>query len=660
MRCKVYVLVVLMVAIVVSCGSVNGDSEEGQLQLGSNVDLGEALQFLREYDTEASNMCFRVSSAQWAYSTNMTDPNKRRMIEEQTLKAKFDKITWRKAVEFDWVRLPDPIARRQVRMLAIKNRASLSDEKYNEIHHLIAEMKDLYAHVRICPYVPNPHVEEAIYCDLELGDIQELMADSRNNLELVHLWKEWHDKTGSPMRNKFMRYVDLANQAASLSFRNAGEEIDLTYETPEFQDELASTFQKILPLYKELFAYVRAKLYKKYGPDVVRPNGPLPAHIMGDLWAQEWSKIYDLVAPFPDFAQFDVSDEMVAQGYTPLRIFQVAEEFYTSLGLKPMPPEFWRFSMIEKPNVRKVQCTASAWDFCNKIDYRIKQCTETNMENLITTHHEMAHIQYYLYYADQPFLYRNGANPGFHEGVSNAVLLSVTNPAHFTKIGLTKNNTEVYEWNMNFLMLMALKKVAYAPFAYLVDQWRTHIFEHGVTKMNSNWWNLRLRYQGIVPPLPRSESHFDAAAKRHIPADIPYVKYYVALLLEFQIHKAMCEAAGHKGPLNTCDVYRSREAGRVLSDILRVGKARHWKDVTKMLTKGGSDKLSAEPLLEYFQPLYTWLQRTNKDELVIGWNSAREDLALYQPLTVAKGLRHDSLNAVYSVILFSFCVKVLL
>lgn len=90
----------------------------------------------------------------------------------------------------------------------------------------------------------------------------------------------------------------------------------------------------------------------------------------------------------------------------------MSEEFFTSLGLKAMPPEFWRYSMFEKPIDRRVQCTASAWDFCNRVDYRIKQCTQINMENLVSTHHEMAHIQYYLQYADQSFLYRDGANPG--------------------------------------------------------------------------------------------------------------------------------------------------------------------------------------------------------------------------------------------------------
>ncbi|XP_060525929.1 angiotensin-converting enzyme-like [Cylas formicarius] len=630
---------------------------EARLIQGENPSVGEALQFLREYDAEGSDLCFRVNSARWLYSINMTDANKRRMIDEQTLKAKFDKVTWRKAAEFDWSTMPDPVVRRQMRMLLANGRASLPDEKFNELYHLIAEMKDIYGHVRVCPYRSSEEFGAAIYCDLELGDVNRIMAASRDNQELVHIWREWHDKTGPPLKNKFMRYVELANQAARLNgFTDAGEESRFVYDDPDFENELAETFQKIQPLYKELFTYVRTKLYQKYGPDVVRKDGPLPAHILGNVWGQEWVNIFDVVVPYPQFSNFDVTAEMLRQGFTPLRMFQTAEEFYSSLGLKPMPPEFWRFSMIERPNGRKVQCTASAWDFCNKVDFRIKQCTEVNMENLITIHHEMAHIEYYMYYAEQPFIYRDGANPGFHEGIANAIVLSVFNPVHLHRVGLSNESTDVFERNINFLMLMALKKVTYAPFAYLIDQWRYQIYETGVNRMNSDWWNIRLRFQGVAPPVPRTESHFDAASKRHVPADIPYINYYIALLLEFQIHKALCEASGFTGPLYKCDIYRSREAGRILSNIFRVGRARHWKDVIKMLSNGKVSKLSAEPMLEYFQHLLTWLREKNEGETVIGWMTNKEDVALYQPLVYGSGSIHIFRAEFVVIIVYNFLI----
>ncbi|KAL3288649.1 hypothetical protein HHI36_003082 [Cryptolaemus montrouzieri] len=596
-------------------GSVKNVEADVVASVGTNVNLGEALQFLREYDLEASRMCFTVGTSQWIYATNMTDFNKRRMVEEQVLKAKFDKLTWSRAMAFDWTKIPDPMVRRHLKFLVTSGRGSLPDEKYNEIHHLISEMKDIYAHVRVCPYDNN----DKIYCDLELEDLSEIMAKSRNPLELAHVWKEWHDKTGPPMKNKFMRYVEIANQASKFNgFQDAGEEMRYLYEDADFENVVAETFQRLQPLYKEFFTYVRKKLVKQYGPNVVRPEGPLPAHILGNIWAQDWSNIENIVTPYPNTPKIDVTDEMRRQGFTPLRIFQMSEEFFTSLGLKPMPPEFWRHSMIEKPVNRKVQCTASAWDFCNRLDYRIKQCTEVQMKDLITSHHEMAHIQYYLYYADQPYLYRDGANPGFHEGIANAISLSVYNPTHLHLVGLFNNDTTDYETNMKFLFGMALGKLAYAPYAYLVDLWRYEIFRNGVSNMNSDWWQLRIKFQGVVPPIPRSEQHLDAAAKRHIPADMPYMKYYVALLLEFQIFEVLCNAAGHTGPLHSCDIYRSREAGRILSDIMTVGRSKHWKDVLRILTKGKSNKLSSDSMIKYFQPLYIWLKVQNKNEKLSG------------------------------------------
>nr|XP_022899695.1 angiotensin-converting enzyme-like [Onthophagus taurus] len=642
----------VVVVIGVFCGfiPVYGLSD-GRIVQGTNNNLGEALQFLREYDLEASNMCFRVTLAQWNYATNMTDINKRKMVDEQTLRAKFDKVSWKRAVAFDWPHLPDPMARRQIKFLVTKGRASLSDEKYNEIYHLISEMKDIYNHVRVCPY--NNY--DSTFCDLTLEpDVKRLMAHSRNPVELLHIWKEWHDRSGPQMKNKFMRYVQLANQAARMDgFLDAGEHMRFIYEDDDFEYEIMDTWNKIQPLYKELFTYVRRKLYVRYGGQAIREDGPIPAHLLGNIWGQEWSNIQDIVLPYSQEKVLDVTDEMLRQGFTPLRMFQMAEEFYTSLGLRPVSNEFWAKSMKERPNNRKVQCTASAWDFCNRIDFRIKQCTEVNMEDLIKIHHEMAHIQYYMEYSEQPFVYREGANPGFHEGIANAMQLSVSNPSHLHRVGLFNNNTDTYELNMNFLMLMALKKVAFAPYALLVDQWRYSIFKNGVKSMNTNWWELRLLYQGIIPPIPRTETHLDPISKRHIVADVPYIQYYVALLLEFQIHDALCSATGHTGQLHTCDIYRSREAGRILSQALRVGKARHWKDIIRMLTRGQTDQLSPDAMLKYFQPLLLWLKVQNRDETVIGWNAKIEDTALFQPLfSTANGCKDgNKLKFGYSLLI---------
>ncbi|XP_063977804.1 angiotensin-converting enzyme-like [Diachasmimorpha longicaudata] len=598
---------------------------DGRYTEGLNINLGEALQFLREYDREASSVCTRTMMTQWNFATNITDYNRRKMLEEQTLKLKFERSSWKKAVSFAWSRIPDPLARRQLKMIAVKGRNSLTEDKFNEIHHLIVEMKESYTRARLCPYK-----KMGTACDLDMDhDVSRIMAKSRDYEELLHYWRAWQEAVGPPLKNKYMRYVQLANQAARLNgFSDAGDQMREAYDDDYFQQNIAEAVSTITPLYKHLFTYVRTKLIERYG-DKVRADGPLPAHLLGNMWAQNWEGIYDLVEPFPAARRFDVTLDMIIQGFTPLRMFQMSEEFFTSMGMKPMPPEFWRYSMFEKPIDREVKCTASAWDFCNRIDYRIKQCTRVTMEDLLSAHHEMAHIEYYLQYKDQPLIFRNEALPGFHEAVSDAMELSVMNPRHLQRIGLYNNSTDDYESNINFLMLMALRKVVYLPFAYIVDQWRWRVFSDGVADMTTRWWELRLQYQGIVPPIARIERDFDPASKYHVPADIPYVKYFVGTVMQYQLYEALCDISGHKGDLHSCDLYRSREAGRLLSDVLSQGSSRPWQDIVREMTRGRTNRIDASALMRYFDPLYKWLQRQNVMEPVIGWITSQDDTALF-------------------------------
>ncbi|CAG2052908.1 unnamed protein product [Timema podura] len=581
------------------------------------MNLGEAQQFLREYEREAAEMCFRVKQSQWNFSTNITDANKRRMLEEQALESKLDRLSWRRATSFTWTRLPDSQTRRQLNILVTQTRAGLPDNEFNELQQVISEMKDIYSRARVCPY----HNRMNNYCDLALEpDLTRALAHTRDYEEQLHLWKAWRDSVGPPIR----------------SFRDAGQQERSLYEDEEFESHIDEVWATVAPLYRQLHTYVRRRLIQQYGSQRVRPDGPIPAHLLGNMWAQNWKNLADIVLPYPGKQSVDVTPEMLRQGYTPLRMFQLAEEFYTSMGMNPMPPEFWHHSMLEKPLGRDVVCRASAWDFCNHNDYRIKQCTEVTMEDLQTIHHEMAHIQYYLQYANQPLLFRDGANPGFHEAVGAMIELSVITPRHLQRIGLLNNITDEYgemtntnETNINFLLTMALDKVAYLPFAYVVDQWRWRLFseEWKVEEMNSRWWDLRMRHQGIIPPIPRSENDFDPAAKYHVVADMPYIRYFVSLILQFQLHESLCQAAGHFGPLHTCDIYRSREAGRLLSEILSMGSSRSWSEIIHVMTKGRTDKLDSRPLLEYFQPLAMWLSVQNRDEKIVGWATNNEDSA---------------------------------
>ncbi|XP_045508385.1 angiotensin-converting enzyme-like isoform X2 [Colias croceus] len=660
-------------------------------RMGTNTNAAEAMQFLREYDREASGMCYRVTMSQWKFVTNITEYNRHKMLEELGISSKFERLSWRKAAAYDATRVSDPLGRRQLMKIIQSSRAALPDDKFIELQSLITEMKEIYNSAKICPFgqkpydphIPKPsetyqekhqqfhlasgpyqhyEVQETQdfpnYCDMQLDpEISRILAHSRIESELLYVWKSFREKTGPKVRNRFMRYVMLANQAAvSTGYKDAGDQMRAPYDDPSFRTSVEEIYNQVAPLYKQLFTYVRKRLVQRYGGSV-RSDGPIPAHLLGNMWAQNWKSIMDLVMPFPQSPNVDVTAEMLRQGFTPLRMFQMAEEFYTSMGLKPVPPEFWRGSLLARPT-RAAQCTASAWDFCNRIDYRIKQCTEVTMQDLISTHHEMAHIQYYLQYSDQPQLFRDGANPAFHEAVANAATLSVYNLPHLQRVGLYQNKThDPYEVTMNFLMAMALEKVAYLPFAFMVDQWRWSVFEDGVENMNARWWQMKLRYQGVTPPIPRTEADFDPGSKYHIISDQEYIKYFLATILEFQIFEQLCIASGHIGHLHECDVYRSRDAGRLLSEIMQPGSSKPASEIIRSMTRGRTNRISPEALVKYFRPLELWLRVQNRDERLIGWNSNHLDVAMFAPQKSA-GISNGMSNVF--VFVFLICLWLVL
>lgn len=380
------------------------------------------------------------------------------------------------------------------------------------------------------------------------------------------------------------------------------------------------------PLYEQLHAYVRRKLRDFYGPDKISRQAPLPAHILGNMWAQSWSNILDITIPYPGKNFLDVGPQMAAQGYTPAAMFRLAEEFYTSMNMSAMPAEFWSHSVIEEPPARVVVCQPSAWDFCNRKDYRIKMCTHVNMMDLVTAHHEMAHVQYFMEYKNLPKIYRDGANPGLHEAIGEAISLSVATPRHLQSLGLVQTAVDDLPHNINFLFALALDKLPFLPFSLALDKWRWDVFQKRKTKdqYNCHYWFLRERYAGIKPPFLRSEFDFDPGAKFHVPANIPYIKYFVATILQFQIHKAMCRAAGQYDPenddlqLHKCDIYRSKEAGNILKRLMEQGSSVPWGDALYAAT--GESRLNGSALREYFRPLEEWLQNENlRTNEFAGW-----------------------------------------
>ena len=445
------------------------------------------------------------------------------------------------------------------------------------------------------------------------------MKKSRNYDELVEAWKGWH-AVAPVMKDRYTRYAELGNKGSKeIGFADMGALWRSGYDmSPEaFEADIERLWGEVKPLYDDLHCYARKKLRTKYGKDKIADKAPIPAHLLGNMWAQEWGDVYDLVEPFPGQASLDVDRKLVAKKYDPKKMVQLGESFFTSLGLDPLPQSFWDRSLFTRPKDREVVCHASAWDVSWKDDLRIKMCIEPTESDLITIHHELGHDYYFHQYFKLPMLFQAGANDGFHEGIGDTLALSVT-PSYLKNLGLLDALPAGDKGRINFQMKMALDKVAFLPFGLMIDKWRWDVFS-GKTpkgKYNEAWWALRKQYQGVAPPVARTEADFDPGAKYHVPASTPYVRYFLARIYQFQFHRALCKAAGQTGPLDTCSIHGNKEAGAKLKAMLELGQSKPWPEALAVLS--GESKADASALVEYFAPLRTWLKEQNKGE-TCGW-----------------------------------------
>uniref|UniRef100_A0A672PYN2 Angiotensin-converting enzyme n=1 Tax=Sinocyclocheilus grahami TaxID=75366 RepID=A0A672PYN2_SINGR len=455
--------------------------------IGKITDEMLAKQFLEQYNSTAEEVWNAYTEASWTYNTDITEANKEIMLQKNLEMANHTKIYGLEARKFDTSDFQDESVKRILTKLSDLERAALSEDDLIEYNNLLASMETLYSVATVCK-------DQSTCLPLD-PDLNKIMAESRDYDELLFAWLGWRNASGRELRSSYKRYVELANLAAkSNGHTDNGAFWRSLYETPTFEEDLEALWKDLEPLYLNVHAYVRRALYKKYGPERINLKGPIPAHLLGNMWAQTWSAIMDLVIPYPDATQVDATPAMIAQGWDPKRMFQESDRFFTSIGLLPMPPEFWNKSMLEKPkDGREVVCHASAWDFYNRKDFRIKQCTVVTMDDLITVHHEMGHVQYFLQYKDQPISFRDGANPGFHEAIGDVLALSVSTPKHLQSIGLLDKVEDNKESTINFLMSMALDKIAFLPFGYLMDQWRWKVFDGRISssEYNKEWWNLR-------------------------------------------------------------------------------------------------------------------------------------------------------------------------
>jgi peptidyl-dipeptidase A len=452
---------------------------------------------------------------------------------------------------------------------------------------------------------------------MTIDDITRIMNTSRDPKQLLDVWKGWHT-ISRPMRKDYVRLVELSNKGAKeLGYADTGALWRSKYDMdPDaFAKELDRLWEQVKPLYVQLHAYVRWKLREKYG-EAVPAEGPIPAHLLGNMWAQQWDGVYPLAGPKDSGPGYDLTAILKQRKTDAIQMTKYGEGFFTSLGFAPLPKTFWERSMFTRPRDRDVVCHASAWDVDNDNDLRIKMCIDITGDDFNVIHHELGHNFYQRAYNQQPYLFRDSANDGFHEAIGDTIALSIT-PEYLVKLGLISKAPDA-SGDIALLLQKALDKVAFLPFGLLIDQWRWKVFSGEIKpeQYNKAWWDLRLKYQGVAPDAPRGEEDFDPGAKYHVPANVPYTRYFLAHLLQFQMHKTLSDTAGCKDPLHRCSIYGNKAAGDKLQSMLEMGMSRPWMDA---LEKGaGTRQMDGEALRAYFAPLEKWLIEQNKGK-PSGW-----------------------------------------
>jgi peptidyl-dipeptidase A len=581
------------------------------------LDDARVREFIDNAEKTLDRLSQRLGRAAWVQETYITDDTEALVAQaDSDLTAAVTRYAL-EARKYESPALPEEIARKlKLLKLALVAPAPNNDAEREELTKITASLSSDYGKGKYCRQQGG---KEAC---LGINELSKILAASRDPNELRDVWVGWH-RIAPPMRQRYARFVDLANKGArELGFAETGVMWRSKYDMPpeQFGAELDRLWKQVQPLYLSLHAYVRSQLVKRYGSMAQDSDGRILAHLLGNMWAQNWGEIYPLVAVPASGAGYDLTEILKSRKADERQLVKYGENFFTSLGFQPLPATFWERSLFKKPSDRDVVCHASAWNLDTKQDVRIKMCVEITAEDFVTVHHELGHNYYTLAYSIQPPLFQGGANDGFHEAIGDAVALSTT-PSYLKQIGLLKDAPPP-GGDLEYLMKMALDKVAFLPFGLLIDQWRWGVFSGAIpsSRYNASWWELKQKYQGVAPPVPRSESDFDPGAKYHVPANTPYSRYFLAAILQFQFHRALCREAGYSGPLHGCSIHGNKQAGGKLSNMMKMGTSKPWPEALAALT--GDKQLDATAILDYFAPLKAWLDEQNaKSGVKVGWTS---------------------------------------
>jgi peptidyl-dipeptidase A len=580
----------------------------------SSPTLAEAQRFLEEAESRYLDLTNKAQRASWVEENFITDDTEQIAADANQELSAFSAEMSKKAHKFDKLTLPPVMARKMMLLKLLAEFPAPADAKeQKELAQVLASLDGDYGKGKWCPNGENAKC-------LDITAVSKLMAASHDPEELKRAWVGWH-AVGAPMRQRYARMVELGNAGSrELGFADAGALWRSNYDMPpdELAKEADRLWEQLRPLYESLHAYVRGQLRKKYGTELVPANGPIPAHLLGNVWSQEWNNVYPLMDSPKPAQSYDLTKILEDRHTDAKGMARYGETFFTSWGFAPLPKTFWERSLFTKPADRDVVCHASAWDIDSKNDVRVKMCIQITEEDFRTIHHELGHNFYQRAYSGQSSLFQNSANDGFHEAVGDTIALSVT-PEYLKKIGLI-DVVPPASGDIDYLLQQALEKIAFLPFGLLVDKWRWEVFSCKVKPedYNKTWWELRRKYQGIVPPVERTEADFDPGAKYHVPSNTPYMRYFLARILQYQFQRALCHEAGYSGPLHRCSIYGNKEAGEKLNKMLAMGSSKPWPEALETLT--GEKQMDASALADYFAPLKIWLDEQNKvNHYAVGW-----------------------------------------
>jgi peptidyl-dipeptidase A len=579
-------------------------------QMTNPPTVADAQEFMKRAESRLAGLSVKVNQATWVQQNFITDDTEvlAAAANDENIAATAELVE--QAKRFEGLQMPPDLARKFLLLKLSLPAPGPKDPKLRkEMTEIAASLESEYGKGKYC---------DASGKCLDITAIERVMGESRDPERLKQLWVGWH-AVGAPMRKRYARFVELSNQGArDLGFADTGALWRSNYDMPadQFAADVDRLWEQVRPLYLSLFTFVRARLAQKYGQQLVPLEGPIRADLLGNPWAQQWGYIFPLLGLPENSRGYELTQLLQARKLDAKGMVKYGENFYKSMGFEPLPGTFWDRSLFTKPADRDVVCHASAWDIDNQDDLRIKMCIQVRDVDFVTIHHELGHNFYQRAYKSQSYLFQNGANDGFHEAIGDTIALAIT-PEYLKEIGLL-DKVPPPQADIPLLLKQALEKVAFLPFGIMIDKWRWQVFSGEIKPQDYNraWWDLRLKYQGVVPPVPRSEADFDPGAKYHVAGNVPYMRYFLAHIYEFQFYRALCRESGFKGPLNRCTFFNSKPAGATLNRMLEMGQSKPWPEAMEALS--GERQGDASAILEYFAPLQKWLDQQNQG-LKAGW-----------------------------------------